>query len=340
MRKICSGGFILFSAFLVVFFLWKNTSLGQKTIRCATVAPEGTKWADIAKEVSTELEQRVGLKISWYFSGSAGDEPEIAKKLKEGKLDCVAVTGNGMTYLIPPMRVLELPMLFKSLDEVDRIRKEISSLLEKIAKNYKIKFISLGELGTVHVFSKIPIRSIDDVKGKRTWVWKGDFLAEYMGKVLQESYGINPVPVPLYDVPKYLQTIDVLYNTSYALISLGWDKGIKYYITQPLTLSFIGILMREEVFNQLDVQKQKEVENLLKDFIEKVSRMNRENNQKAFEILRRNGVQPISLPDGEIKKIEEAFQQKVWKSLQDKLYPSWLLTEILTRLSRYRATAR
>jgi len=38
----------------------------------------------------------------------------------------------------------------------------------------------------------------------------------------------------------------------------------------------------------------------------------------------------------EAKKAEDIFREKVWLALKDKLYPSWLLTQLLTDLSVFR----
>lgn len=312
----------------------------QMVLKCATIAPEGTEWAKLARASADEVEKKTGVKIVWYFSGSVGDEPEIAKSLKEKKIDCAALTGNGLTYLIPPMRVVELPLIFRDVSEVDRIRSQISSLLAKIAKDYKLKFINLAEFGIVQVFSRVPIRTLDDLKDKKVWIWKGDILAEHMGKVLQEEFGIKPVPIPLMDVSNYLQSIDMLYNTSYGLTSLGWDKGMKYYVTQPLTVSFVGLVVNQDVFSQMDQQKQKEIEDTMRNFLEMISKMNRRNNQATIDLLKTRGLTPITLQEQDVKKLENLFQEKVWNELKEKLYPSWLLTEILTRLSEYRVKGK
>lgn len=327
------------AVFMALFLIPFHIS-AQIVLKCATVAPEGTEWAKLARGAADEVEKKTGIKLNWYFSGSVGDEPEIAKNLKEKKIDCAALTGNGLTYLIPSMRVVELPLIFKDISEVEKLRNEISSLLAKMSKDYKLKFLHLGEFGSVHVFSKFPIRTLDDVRSKRVWIWKGDILAEHMGKVLQEEYGIKPVPVPLMDVSNYLQNIDLLYNTSYGLTSLGWDKGVKYYIAQPLTISFIGIVMNQEIFSQIDQKKQKDFEDTIRDFIEMISKMNRRNNQNTFELLKSKGVNPVNLSDQDVKKLEILFQERVWNELKEKLYPSWLLTEILTRLSEYRVKGK
>lgn len=329
--------FILSTLLIFSFVvLLHRLAFGQVTIKCASVAPEGTEWANLAKRAAEEIERKTGIKVVWYLSGAVGDEPEIARNVKERKIDCAALTGNGLTYLIPPVRILELPLLFRDMEEVDKMRNDITPFLVRIARDYRLRFIYLSEFGTVHIFSKFPIRSVDDIRGKRAWVWKGDFLAEHIGKVLQEEYGVRPVAIPLNDVYSYLQNIDIVYNSFYGLTSFGWDKGMKYYLTQPLTLSFVGLVISLDVFNQLDQEKQNDFESIFRAFMEQISHMNRRNNRVALEMLKSRGYVATSIPEEQLRVLEGVFQERIWNGLKERLYPSWLLTEVLTRLSEYR----
>ncbi len=308
-----------------------------EALRCATIAPEGSEWARLVKESSDEIEKKIGVKVIWYLGGMLGDEPEIAKKVKNGNLDCAGLTGNGLSYLIPAIRVLELPFMFREYKEVDFIKEEASRLFRKIGDDYNVKFIWLSDLGPVYIFSNFPIRKIDDVNGKVVWVWKGDYLAEYLGKVLEKRFSIKILPVPLPDVKSYLDKIEIFYNAPYALVTLGWEKASRYYITPPLTFSFISLIIRRDSFDKIPAEKRPELENIMRKYLDLISKSNRENNYKTISMLEKGGLERINLPKAEIEKAEEIFKSDVWAELKDKLYPSWLLTQILTKLSEFRA---
>lgn len=315
----------------------------QKIIlKCATVAPENSDWGKASKTFSQEIASQTQgeLEIVWYFSGVVGDEPEIAKALRDGKLDCAALTGHGLSYVILPMRVVELPFLFRSHDEMNTIRKEISSLLARISGEYNIRLFALINLGSVHVFSKTPIAKLEDVKDKTFWVWKGDYLAEFMGNVIKSSLGAKPFPLPLYDVINQIQSLDFVYNVSYALVTLGWQRHIKYYITHPLTFSFAAVIVRKDVFDKLPQKYQGLIETKIRKFSEDVTQMNKTNNEKSFDLLHKMGARSITFQDSEIERVENLFKDQVWTPLKDKMYPSWLLAEILVKLAQYRAQAR
>ncbi len=334
---------VLFFFFFFVFFLFSfcifDSFAQQVVLKCATVAPDNSPWAELVKKASAEIQEKTGgsVRTEWYFSSIAGDEPEVAKRVKEGKLDCAGLTGNGISYLVPPMRVLELPFLLKNLKEVDFIKQRVNKLFQNIAEDYGMKFIWMSDFGFVYIFSKVPIKKLDDIKGKTVWVWKGDYLAEFIGKVLQSDFQVRVFPIPIQDVKAQLEQIQILYNTPYALNVFSWDSGIKYVLSHPLNFSFSSLIVSKSSLSKIPHEYQSVVEEVLRKYLDILSKMNRESDIKALDILRKKGVEMTDFPPDELKKAEDIFREKVWLALKDKLYPSWLLTQILTDISAFRA---
>lgn len=60
---------------------------------------------------------------------------------------------------------------------------------------------------------------------------------------------------------------------------------------------------------------------------------------KIFEIIlfyRKMGIKMIDFTPTEVKEAENIFREKVWVALKDKVYPSWLLAEMLTMIHMFR----
>jgi TRAP-type C4-dicarboxylate transport system substrate-binding protein len=331
--------FFFFLSFLLLGFCIFESFAQQVVLKCATVAPDNSPWAELVKKASAEIQEKTGglVRTEWYFSSIAGDEPDLAKKLKEGKLDCAGLTGNGISYLVPPVRVLELPFLLKNHKEVDFIKQRVNKLFQNIANDYNMRFVWLSDFGFVHIFSKVPLKKLDDIKGKTVWVWKGDYLAEFIGKVLQSDFQVKVFPIPIQDVKAQLDQIQILYNTPYALNVFSWDVGVKYVLSQPLNFSFTSLIVSKNSLNKIPPDYQNIVEEVLRKYLDILSKMNRESDIKALDILKKKGVEMTDFPPDEVKKAEDIFREKVWLALKDRLYPSWLLTQILTDISAFRA---
>ena len=65
----------------------------------------------------------MGLRI--YAGGIAGDELDVLKKMRIGQIQCAAFSGLGFGKILPMVRVLDLPYLFKNDQEVDLVHREL-----------------------------------------------------------------------------------------------------------------------------------------------------------------------------------------------------------------------
>ena len=78
------------------------------------------------------------IKIKVYYGGQMGDEAEIAKKIQVNQLDGAAFTGNGLGYVCPEARVLEIPFLFdNNFAKTDKIYQVMEKKLQSYFKKKK-----------------------------------------------------------------------------------------------------------------------------------------------------------------------------------------------------------
>src|ERR1043165_5557205 len=99
---------------------WSRVSSAEE-MRIATLAPSGTPWMaaleKAASEIAEKTEKRVTVK--YFPGGQQGDERDFVRKIRLGQLDGAAVTAIGLAQIDPSILVLQLPMLFASVEEVD-----------------------------------------------------------------------------------------------------------------------------------------------------------------------------------------------------------------------------
>ena len=102
---------LLIGSLLCTFSLYAETIL-----KVATLAPEGTNWADALKKLSKELSEKTNgeVKLKMYFGGSQGDEPDVLRKVRVGQLHGGIFTGKTLGDVNGDVRVMELPFTFDS----------------------------------------------------------------------------------------------------------------------------------------------------------------------------------------------------------------------------------
>ena len=98
-----------------------------ETIKLATLAPAGSPWHDALLDMGEAWKDlsggRVTLKI--YAGGVAGDESDMVRKMRIGQLQAATLSAGGLPDIAPEFRALQLPMMFRSYEELDYVRDRI-----------------------------------------------------------------------------------------------------------------------------------------------------------------------------------------------------------------------
>jgi TRAP-type C4-dicarboxylate transport system substrate-binding protein len=101
--------------------------------KVASLAPEGSVWAkrfrDFTDEVVEKSNGEIGFKI--YAGGVMGDDRSMYRKMRVGQLNGGGFTMTGIGEVVPDFRVLGIPFLFNSYDEVDRVKEKLMPRFEK-----------------------------------------------------------------------------------------------------------------------------------------------------------------------------------------------------------------
>jgi len=282
------------SMWLTLLLTFSTTSFAETyVLKFATLIPTGTAWTklldDWIKEVETKSDGRIKFKM--YSGGVMGDEPDVLRKIRKGQLHGGLFTGYGIGRIYSPARVLEMPFLFKSVEESDYVREQIMPDLEVGFRENGFELLGWPEIGFIHFFSTKPITSIDDIRQLRIWLWQGDPLGEAFFKAAD----INPIPLSIIDVYTQLSakhgSIDTVYTSTFGAIALQWYSKLKYATRIPLTNAIGGIVVSNRFFNKLPADLQQLLNTTGKTMGDKIRLQAREENRKSIGILEKNGIE-------------------------------------------------
>jgi TRAP-type C4-dicarboxylate transport system substrate-binding protein len=319
-----------------LFFVHSFLFAQQFTIKFATLAPEGSTWMNVMKEYDAAIRKESGGKLGFkiYAGGVQGDEKDVLRKIKMGQLHSAGITGNGMTSIAPKARILDSPFLFKSYDEVDYIYQMFDKELKLAFEENGYVNLGWAEVGFVYVFTNSPVKQVEDLKGIKMWMWEGDPIAEATFKALN----INPIPLSITDVLTSLQTklIDGVYTPPLAAIALQWFTRVKYMMNAPLTDASGAVVISKKKFDELPPDLQEILLHNGKLYMEKLTKLSREENSKSIETLKKNS---ITLVDPASPKTFHQFDEvgkNARRLLAGKLFPEDLLTRVEKALQEYR----
>lgn len=224
--------------------------------KIATLAPEGSVWMIQFHEFEEEIQQRsngtIGFKI--YPGGVMGDDKAMYRKMRVGQLHGGGFTMTGISETVPDFRVMALPFLFNSYDEVDTVKKDLTPIFKEKFSESKLELIAMTEVGFVYAMGTKPIVSIDQLKNGKCWSPAGDPLTA----TFLSTIGINPVQLSIPDVLSSLQTgmVNTVFNSLYGSIVLQWFTKAKYITDVPYGYAYGVFLLDKRSFNKLDKHEQ------------------------------------------------------------------------------------
>ena len=222
-----------------------NLPAGAATIKRGTLAPEGSPWHEMLRDMAegwkAASDGKVTLRI--YAGGVAGDEPDMVRKMRIGQLHAAALTGSGLSRIAPEIQALQMPMMFRSDAELDYVRERIGPKIEAILEAKGFKLLTWGDAGWAHFFTTKPVVTPDDLRPLRLFMWGST--GPYLDAWKDEGY--NPVPVPAPEIHTALTTgmIDAIVVPPIAALSFQWF-GIANHMTDMPWAPMVGAIVISE----------------------------------------------------------------------------------------------
>lgn len=245
------GRLILILALLSVLWLWPVAAAEKVVLRLATLAPSGSLWHEVLKQMDADWRKatdgRVSLNI--YAGGIQGDEPTTIRKMRFNQIQAAALTATGLGDIDPTLNVLTIPMFFQSDKELWHVLERLTPTLKAHLETKGIVLLSWGHGGWAHVFSKRPVHAVKDLKNLKLFTSAGD---DRMVQWYKQN-GFQPVPLALTDMLTSLQTgmIEAIPATPLAALSFQWYKHTPSMLDVPLGPLVGATVVTQRAWNEL-----------------------------------------------------------------------------------------
>lgn len=267
------------------------------TFKIATLSPEGSFWMqkmrDGASEVLEKTEHNVEFKF--YPGGVMGDDQVVLKKIRLGQLQGGAVVSGSLAGVYPDNQVYNLPVVFKTYEEVDYVRRTMDPVIKKGLEDKGFVILGIAEGGFAYVMSQVPVRTVRDLIKQKMWIPDNDSTSLETVR----TFGVSPIPLSIADVRAGLQTglINTVTTSPIGAIALQWHTQIKYLTETPLLYIYAMLAVERNAFNKLTPGQQEIVRDVMGRAFSEIDRQNRVDNVKALEALKNQGVEFIKIPE-------------------------------------------
>jgi TRAP-type C4-dicarboxylate transport system substrate-binding protein len=232
------------------------------------------------------------------------------------------------------IRVLELPMMFASAEEVDYVADKMWPIFQKRFEKKGFRLNDRGEVGWIYFLSKNKVETLADLKGQKLWQWGDDALVGAMFKKL----ALNGVPLGVPEVDSSLTSgrITAAYGSPVAAVALQWYTKVKFMTSMPMSYAIGATVVSSAAVKKLSAEDLKTVEEVTRSHAKKLRKVIRKANDDAKTTMIRKGVTVVQTPAttvDEFAKQAAAVQQE----LAGKIYSKAELEMVIKYRDEFRA---
>ena len=306
-------------------------------MRMASVAPEGSAWANLLSDWARELEATTAgnIRVKWYFSGVTGDELETFAGIGKGHLDGIASGGMICERLAPSMRIQGLAGVFQSREEASYVIERLRPTLEEETRRAGFELLIATGLGPEVLFTRTPVRTLSELRKLRLWRWSADD----PGITMSHEMGLTIVPTDLEAARKAYdeRRIDGFIAIPTAALAFQWSTQARY-ITDLRPGYLTGcVAVAHRALDRLTVEQQKQFRSLFAKYDALFQEMGRRQDEALLGgLFQKQGLKPIPPSEGFRSEFFEAARSARERAAT-KFVSRATLDRVLKWLADYRA---
>ena len=262
------------------------------------------KICDLATEYSDGK-----LAFDFKHSGQLGNDREAIEQTIIGTLDMES-SGTGIYgQFYDQVKIFDLPFLFKSEEQAKQVTNgPIGEQIYSKMGDIGLEYLATGTNGLRQVSSKIPINSVEDVKGLNIRLPEMEtFMAVW------KSWGANPTPIPAEELYTALKTgtVDAQDNAAYHTVATKAYEVQKYFTVINYVWMGLTTSMNKAKYDSLPEDLQKVMKKAAKEGAAFGFSGIDQSNEKAYSVMEKAGLTVNRNPDRDsfMKNIDDIYAQ-------------------------------
>ncbi len=270
-----------------------------RILSVATLAPAGSTWMRGLNAMNRELRTRTNNAVSLriYAGGIQGDESEVIRKMRQGRLDGAILTGIGLGNIHRPVLAFMLPGMFATRANLDRSRAALAEQVQTQFRAANFVLASWGESGSPRLFSRREIRTPNDLRQVHPWVWRDDVILPQMFA----EVGATGVPLSLPEVLSGLQTgrIDTVVAPPLAAVALQWSQHFTHMTEGANSYGVGGIVFSTRSWDAIPADQQVIAREVIEQFNQLIGRNVARDDAAALRSMAARGVTQVTYTPAE-----------------------------------------
>ena len=288
------------------------------TLKLGTLAPQGSTWHDLLREMGQKWEQASGgkVKLRIYAGGAQGSEGDMVRKMGIGQLQAAAISNVGMHDVIPEPQALSVPFLFQSEAQMECAFAKVRPRIEQALEKRGLVALQWSRIGAIHLFCDSPFKTPAEVSRAKIWAWEGDPKSVEAFR----AAGLQPVVLSANDMYPSLQTgmIDCVPNVPLYVLTARLFEKANHMVDVSWAYMIGATIVRKDAWEKIPADVRPKLLEIAQSLGRKVDDEVRRLNTDAVTAMQKQGLQVVKVDPGPWRQAME----KSWPVVRGGVVPA------------------
>lgn len=309
-------------------------------LKLGTLAPVGTSYHKALQAMAEAWKKESAGTVNFtiFAGGKLGGEAEMVGLMKLGSLHAAMLSGVGLTEIEPAVTGLQnLPMGFRTLEEVDYVGERLRPLLEERMAKKGFVVVFWTDAGWVRFFANQPAVHPDDFRKLKLFTWAGDAAQVE----IYQSAGFDAVPLETADIVPNLQTklIDAVPMPPFFAMAAQIDTRAPHMLDLNWAPLVGALVVRKETWDALPEAVRTKLRDSAQQTGRDVRAAARREMTESVAAMEKRGLK-VAKVSPEVEAEWRKIAESVYPMIRGKVIPADIYDETLRLLAEYRAGKR
>lgn len=294
------------------------------TIKLGTLAPVGSTWHNILKDLAEKWSEASGgkVKLKIYAGGTQGSEGDMVRKMGVGQLQAASITDVGLHDLVEEPMVFSTPGL---VDEKDTtyVLPKVQEAMEKELEKKGYVALNWVQVGTVNIFCAKGYPDPDKMGDAKFFAWDGD-----PGSIEAfKQVGWRPVVLASTDIVPSLQTgmINCVAQVpAYMLTGRLFEKANKM-MDYPWAYLVGATVVKKDTWDKVPADLKPKLIAIAQELGKKIDTEAKKLNDDAIAAMKKQGLEVVKVDSDKYQKAAE----RSWPAVKGKVVPAPFFDQVL-----------
>lgn len=325
----------------VVVVVLAAPAMGQGPVRIklATLAPKDSSPHNILKTMNEAWRQAPGggVQLTIFTDGTQGGEADMVRRMRIGQLQAAMLTGGGLSDIDEAVTCLQMmPLVFRSLEELDYVTEKMRPLLEKRMADKGFVVLFWTDAGWIKFFSRRPVLFPDDLKTQKLFAGAGDNKA----LDIMKAAGYQPIPLEATDIVPALKTglIDAVPLPPFFALAGQIDTTASHMLDLNWAPLIGACVVTKRAWDRIPAEAQAVLLAAAEKAGREIRAQARKEMAEAIAAMQKRGLK-VTTPTYEAAGAWRQVAETAYPRIRGSIVPAELFDEVMRLLAEYRAKA-